>query len=222
MTFSEHVCDVHDGAKASVPVKAAAKAESAEVRSEPKDALKVGQSVVLMDSSLRGKIAAIGRTVRIEIEDGLMIEAAYGEFAVTYDAEISSLKHTKVKGSKVGRAGGSGYGRSCSAGMSGSSANGSADFFKPAPDGTLTVDLHIEALPGGRNVPKGQQLQFQLDTFRRIIRTNISRKGLKITFIHGIGDGTLKSAIRKELDEVLALTCTYTVGDPALTVVTIR
>lgn len=220
MTFSEHVCDVHDGAKASVPVQAAAKAESAEVRSEPKDVLKVGQSVVLMDSSLRGKIAAIGRTVRIELEDGLMIEVAYGEFAVTYDAEISSLKHTKVKDSKVGRAGGSGYGRSYPA--SGSCPNSSADFFKPAPDGTLTVDLHIEALPGGRNVPKGQQLQFQLDTFRRIIRTNISRKGLKITFIHGIGDGTLKSAIRKELDEVLALTCTYTVGDPALTVVTIR
>ena len=211
MTFSEHVCDVHDGAKASVSTKAAAKAESEEVQSEPKDVLKVGQSVVLMDSSLRGKIAAIGRTVRIELEDGLMIEAAYGEFAVTDDTEISSLKHTKVKGSKAGRTG-----------RSSSGPNASADFFKPAPDGTLTVDLHIEALPGGRNVPKGQQLQFQLDTFKRIIRTNLSRKGMKITFIHGIGDGTLKSAIRKELDEVLALTCTYTVGDPALTVVTIR
>ena len=218
MTFSEHVCDVHDGAKSSIPTKAAAKAESEDVQSEPKDVLKVGQSVVLMDSSLRGKIAAIGRTVRIELEDGLMIEAAYGEFAVTDDTEITSLKHTKVKGSKAGRTGRSGSGRSYPA----SCPNASADFFKPAPDGTLTVDLHIEALPGGRNVPKGQQLQFQLDTFKRIIRTNLSRKGMKITFIHGIGDGTLKSAIRKELDEVLALTCTYTVGDPALTVVTIR
>ena len=31
-----------------------------------------------------------------------------------------------------------------------------------------------------------------------------------------------KAAIRKELDEVLALRCTYSVGDPAVTVVTIR
>ena len=222
MTFSEHVCDVHDGAKASVSTKAAAKAESEDVQSEPKDVLKVGQSVVLMDSSLRGKIAAIGRTVRIELEDGLMIEAAYGEFAVTDDTEISSLKHTKVKASKAGRTYSSGSARSYSAGMAGSCSISSADFFKPASDGTLTVDLHIEALPCGRNVPKGQQLQFQLDTFKRVIRTNLSRKGLKITFIHGIGDGILKSAIRKELDEVLALTCTYTVGDPAVTVVTIR
>ena len=222
MTFSEHVCDVHDGAKASVPTKATTRAESEDVQSEPKDVLKVGQSVVLMDSSLRGKIAAIGRTVRIDLEDGLMIEAAYGEFAVTDDTEISSLKHTKVKGSKAGRAGRSGSGRSYPAGATSSCPNASADFFKPAPDGTLTVDLHIEALPGGRNVPKGQQLHFQLDTFRRIIRTNISRKGLKITFIHGLGDGTLKSAIRKELDEVLSLHCTYTVGDPAVTIVTIK
>jgi len=45
---------------------------------------------------------------------------------------------------------------------------------------------------------------------------------MKITFIHGIGDGILKAAIRKELDEVLALRCSYSVGDPAVTVVTIR
>ena len=199
--------------------------------------LKVGQGVVLMDSSLRGKIAAIGRTVKIELEDGLVIDAAYGEFAVTDDAEISSLKQTKIKGSKAGRGcrsgfgSGSGYGFGSGSGFNGPSLSGTygssksgspTDAFRPAPNGTLTVDLHIEALPGGRNVPKGQQLQFQLDIFRRIIRTNISRKGLKITFIHGLGDGTLKSAIRKELDEVLPLHCTYTVGDPAVTIVTIK
>ena len=45
---------------------------------------------------------------------------------------------------------------------------------------------------------------------------------MKITFIHGIGDGILKAAIRKELDEVLALRCTYSVGDPAVTTVHIE
>ena len=84
------------------------------------------------------------------------------------------------------------------------------------------IDLHIEAIPGGRSVPKGQQLQFQMDTFRKIIRENISHRGRKITFIHGIGDGILKAALRKELDEVLALRCSYNVGDPAVTVVSIK
>ena len=162
--------------------------------------LKVGQSVVLMDSDLRGKIVSIGRKVLIELEDGLTIEAAYGEFAVTDDTELKALKRSKVKAKKTA---------------------GSASKLKPA-SGILEVDLHIEAIPGGSNVPKGQQLQFQMDTFKRIIRENLSHKGMKISFIHGIGDGILKSAIRKELDEVLALRCTYSVGDPAVTVVTIR
>ena len=162
--------------------------------------LKVGQSVVLMDSDIRGKIVSIGRKVLIELEDGLTIEAAYGEFAVTDATELKALKSSKVKAKKTSR-----------------SAS------KPKPvSGILEVDLHIEAIPGGSNVPKGQQLQFQMDTFKRIIRENLSHKGMKISFIHGIGDGILKAAVRQELDEVLALRCTYSVGDPAVTVVTIR
>lgn len=88
--------------------------------------------------------------------------------------------------------------------------------------GSISVDLHIEAIPGGRSIPKGQQLQFQLETFRKVIRQSLLHKGMTITFIHGIGDGILKAAIRKELDEVLALRCSYSVGDPAVTIVTIR
>lgn len=167
--------------------------------------LRKGQTVVLMDSSLRGRIVSIGRTVGIELEDGLMIEAAYGEFAVTDPAELSSLKSTKMKAE-----------RTDSSKAKTSSARSAANH------GTLSVDLHIEAIPGGRNVPEGQQLQFQMETFRRVIRENLSHKGMTITFIHGIGDGILKTAIRKELDEVLALRCTYSVGDPAVTIVTIR
>ena len=93
---------------------------------------------------------------------------------------------------------------------------------RTSTSGTLTIDLHIEAIPGGRNIPKGQQLEFQMDTFKRAVRENLPRRGLKICFIHGLGDGILKAAIRKELDEVLALRCSYTVGDPAVTVVTIK
>ena len=164
--------------------------------------IKVGQSIVLMDSNLRGKIIGIGKTVRIELEDGLVIESAYGEFAVTDKAEIASLKDSKVKTRQT--------------------SNAAKRPVPVNPDGSLTVDLHIEAIPGGTSVPKGQQLQFQMDTFRRIIRDNANRRGMKITFIHGIGDGILKAAIRKELDEVLALRCSYSVGDPAVTIVSIR
>ena len=196
VTFSEKTSDI----------KVSPKVTSATATPKPKDSndgLKTGQSVVLMDSNLRGKIIGLGKTVRIELEDGLVIESAYGEFAVTDKAEIASLKEAKVKAKKT----------STTSRMS-----------KPAisADGSLTVDLHIEAIPGSASVPKGQQLQFQMDTFRKVIRENISHRGRKITFIHGIGDGILKAAIRKELDEVLALRCSYSVGDPAVTVVSIK
>lgn len=182
--------------------------ESQEVRTNARNAdiheeegLKIGNDVVLMDSSLRGKIVALGKKVRIELEDGLEIEAAYGEFAVTAADEIHSLKGTGIKRKTEPKSLGK----------------------KPTKATCkLTIDLHIEAISGGRSIPKGQQLQFQLDTFRRVVRANLRHKGMKIIFIHGIGDGILKAAIRKELDEVLSLRCSYSTGDPALTTVTIK
>jgi len=193
VSFSEMIPDI----KVSTKVTPAA-------APKPKESdmgLKTGQSVVLMDSNLRGKIIGLGKTVRIELEDGLVIESAYGEFAVTDKSEIASLKEMKVKAKKT-----------CT----------KSKQITFNPDGSLTIDLHIEAIPGGRNIPKGHQLQFQMETFRKVIRQNLSHRGKKISFIHGIGDGILKAAIRKELDEVLALRCSYSVGDPAVTVVTIR
>lgn len=169
---------------------------------ESDNVLKVGKTVVLMDSDLRGKIISLGKTVTIELEDGLEIQAAYGEFAVTDQAEISALKDSRIKHKK--------------------SHTHTRPVVSRLSSNQLEIDLHIEALPGGNSIPKGQQLQYQLEIFRKVIRENLSRRGMKITFIHGIGDGTLKSAIRQELDEVLALRCTYTVGDPAITVVTIK
>ena len=96
------------------------------------DWLKVGQKVVLMDSDLRGKIISLGKSVGIELEDGLIINASYGEFAVTRDHEISALKQTRVKQKKT------------------SSANKST----PGLSNNLLVDLHIEAIPGGRCISK--------------------------------------------------------------------
>ena len=187
--------------KATMSPKAAQGKEKHEQHSET--IIKGGQNVVLMDSDLRGKIISLGgKSAEIELEDGMTIQAAYGEFAVTDEEEVSMLKHIRPKPSK----------------SSASTKQSSV----PAPCGTLTIDLHIESIPGGRNVPKGQQLQFQMAIFRRTVRENLCHRGMKICFIHGVGDGILKAAIRKELDEVLALRCSYSVGDPAVTIVSIR
>ena len=182
--------------------KADVKAPEVSKKEDKDRGLKVGQKVVLMDSDLRGRIVSLGRSVGIELEDGLTIQAAYGEFAVYDEREISALKQSKIKVGKTSQQ--------------------PKKIAAPQGSGMLSVDLHIEAIPGGSGIPKGQQLQFQMDTFRRVIRENMAHRDRKICFIHGIGDGILKAAIRKELDEVLALRCSYSVGDPAVTTVTIR
>ena len=63
----------------------------------------------------------------------------------------------------------------------------------------LTVDLHFEKIPGHEYALKTEALKFQLDYFKRRLDENLKHRGMHITFIHGIGDGVLRDAIRKEL-----------------------
>lgn len=171
----------------------------------------VGQKVVLMDANLRGTLVSLGRRAVIELEDGLTIEAAYGEFVITQAEELSSLEHTAV----------SRRAHKPASKKSSTAAHSQLPEKQTGPK-QISVDLHIEKIPGGKQIPHGHQLQFQMETFRSVLRRHISHRGLRIACIHGVGDGILKAAIRKELDEVYALRCTYTLGDPAVTYITIR
>lgn len=67
---------------------------------------------------------------------------------------------------------------------------------------TLEIDLHIEQLLddlGGLSA--GDMLQYQLTKFNEIMAENQKKKGQKIVFIHGKGDGVLKKAIYEELNK---------------------
>ena len=61
-----------------------------------------------------------------------------------------------------------------------------------------------------------------MNYFRQVLRKNLKHRGRRLIFIHGVGDGTLAASLRKELDEVFALSCTYTYSTPGITNVTIR
>ena len=43
-------------------------------------------------------------------------------------------------------------------------------------------------------------LNYQIDTFRRVMDENLRNHGQKIVFIHGKGDGVLRHALSKELN----------------------
>ncbi len=65
----------------------------------------------------------------------------------------------------------------------------------------IEVDLHInEILDSTAGLSNGEMLQVQLARFRHVMEENIDRKGQRIVFIHGVGNGTLKAELRKILD----------------------
>lgn len=67
------------------------------------------------------------------------------------------------------------------------------------PD-VLEVDLHInELVDSTAGMSNADMLQLQLDTFHRVLAENKQKKGQKIVFIHGKGEGVLRSEIEKQL-----------------------
>ena len=67
--------------------------------------------------------------------------------------------------------------------------------------GTAEVDLHIEELMSDTDkIDTEQILKVQLDYFTRTLESAIANKYYKVIYIHGVGNGTLKSEIKFLLD----------------------
>ena len=81
-----------------------------------------------------------------------------------------------------------------------------SSYHQPAPvkkekiQPIIEVDLHInQLLDSTTGMSNTDMLTVQLNKFRRTIEENKSKKGQKIVFIHGKGEGVLRSAVLSEL-----------------------
>ena len=64
----------------------------------------------------------------------------------------------------------------------------------------IEVDLHAgELLDNTSGMSNADILTYQLDKFHEILKQYAGKKGQKIVFIHGKGEGVLRSALEKEL-----------------------
>lgn len=65
---------------------------------------------------------------------------------------------------------------------------------------SIEVDLHIHELTDTTTgMSNADMLQLQMDKFHEVIAANIRRKGQKIVFIHGKGEGVLRNELMKAL-----------------------
>lgn len=165
------------------------------------EGLAKGQKVRMMDTSDTAILVGFGKGY-YELElDGLVIRALRSEF-IPIDPEEDRKLRSSIQNRRI--------------------KDEDEPLAPEDPLADLTVDLHIERLPGSDGIPEWAALEYQMDYFRQILRKNLKHKGKRIIFIHGIGDGVLSAAIRKELDETFAVSCTYTFGPMGTTNVTIR
>ena len=73
----------------------------------------------------------------------------------------------------------------------------------------IEIDLHIsELLDNTAGLSNKEMLDCQMKEFRRVMDENQKNKGQKIVFIHGKGEGVLRSELLKELKRVYK-NCTY-------------
>ena len=184
------------------PRKRSVELRSKEEEHARNEGLFKGQKVRMMDTNDTATLIGFGKDF-YELElDGLTIRAVRSEFI-----PINPEEDRKLRSAIPSR-----------------SAKKSADEPLPSEDplSDLTVDLHIERIPGSDGIPEWAALEFQMNYFRQVLRQNLRHKGKRIVFIHGVGDGILAQTIRKELDEVFAISCSYTFGPMGATNVTIR
>lgn len=165
------------------------------------DSFRKGQKVRLMDSSEDAIVTSYRKGMMTVLVDGMQLEVTEKEVIPIDEEQEQQLRTARVP--RTGKE------RKPSGWHDGNSHG-------------VTVDLHIEKLPGGGDISPDRALEYQLTVFRETLRQNMRHRGFQISFIHGVGDSILSSAIRRELDERYAASCSYTVGQPGVTKVTIR
>ena len=70
----------------------------------------------------------------------------------------------------------------------------------PRPNEPIIIDLHAsEILETTAGLTSRDILEYQLDFFHKTMKEHTQARGRKLIFIHGKGDGILRSSIEREL-----------------------
>lgn len=152
--------------------------------------LEIGNKVAVLDDVLKGIITNIsGDEISVETSDGMIFKFASSELV-----KIEVDQHTLSKFSDINNA-------LLEDKIAEQKSNISL-FKKQKNETIMEVDLHINQLTKStRNMDNYDMLNLQLDTAKRKVEYAISKRISKIVFIHGVGEGVLKSELQRLLNK---------------------
>jgi dsDNA-specific endonuclease/ATPase MutS2 len=152
--------------------------------------LEIGNKVAVLDDVLKGVIIDIKENViSVKTDDGMIFNFNASELV-----KIEREQHELSKFSDINNP-------FLKEKMSAQKPTKSA-FVKDKKEILLEVDLHINQLVKSvRGLDNYDMLNLQLDTAKNKIEFAIQKRISKIVFIHGVGEGVLKSELNRLLNK---------------------
>ncbi|TXD47298.1 Smr/MutS family protein [Polaribacter sp. IC073] len=151
---------------------------------------KVGNKVAVLDDVLKGVVIAIAKDlISIETLDGMIFNFNEDELV-----KIETEQHELTKFSDINN----GFLKD----KIGLPKAKKSLFKKQKKEVIMEVDLHISKLTKSvKGLDNYDMLNLQLDTAKRKVEFAIQKRISKIVFIHGVGEGILKSELQALLNK---------------------
>jgi len=147
--------------------------------------MKKGDKVSVLDDAISGVITAVnGNTVTLETADGFELDFLKKELIVM-DGSISKKELSQMDVSSI-------------VSEKNYKKPGKTQRVKPKERSLppMEVDLHIHQLvPKSRGLNNYEMLTLQMDEAKRQLEFAISKRIQKVVFIHGVGEGVLRTEL---------------------------
>lgn len=144
---------------------------------------RVGDRIETVDDNIRGEVIAVspGR-IRVITEDGFEMDMEPREVLLIPDHDTLHVSNAEVSRAMREKQGGQ------------KQRKRSEKREKTEPP--MEVDLHIHQLtPNSRGLTNHDMLTLQVDTAKRQLEFAISKRIRRIVFIHGVGEGVLRTEL---------------------------
>lgn len=146
--------------------------------------LEIGNKVAVIDDVFKGKVIKInGDSISVETSDGMIFNFSKSELVKIEKEQRELSKFSDINNDFLKEK------------MAANKPKKSF-FQKENSEVIIEVDLHINQLVKSvKGLDNYDMLNLQLDTAKRKVEFAISKRISKIIFIHGVGEGVLKSEL---------------------------